>query len=657
MALLLLIFLFFLPHELPGQDPAFSDEDESLWDDEMFFIDDGSGITVVGTRQTSQQIAVIDKEDIERRGASDLVDLLQETLDLNITRYGPYGNQSGLSLRGFDSKRLAFLIDGVPVGSVMDGKFDFSQIDLDSVERIEVIYGGSDSKYNVSGAMGGVVNIITVKNQKPGWRFGGSVSNTSVMPGEYRGRDGKTQDPHLEDLFDTQNYAVSAAYGGDALSFSANVFANRAANHYLFTDEYNYLRRKDNNEVWDTGINASAVYTFPSLTRFIASTGFYYGDKNIPTSGFSRYFGRQNDFSSRQSIMLDMPRAFHDDFATEASFTWGFARMDYEPPTGAVSRHDQQSLSAITRWSWYPGEKLTLRSGFDYRFIFMDSTEIGNPSQHDGGVYLTAEIKPVRNFLIIPSVKAVAASNYAMEAIPKLGLLWNINDSFSLRNNYFRSFKFPDFEELYWGKFSNPDLRPENGWGGDLGAVFTANKLLELESTFFAQWLNDSIHWYPGAGGIWRPENVGEAVFFGVDNRISLNIPVSLGPIEKISPSLSYKYLRSYLLSFGYSYDSDKRVPYTPEHTIGGSIDISWGSGSLLVSGHYEDLRFTDRTNTTELEPYFLLNASLNQKTGKNFSVFCSLRNILNEMYQSFYGYPLPGITLTMGLRAEFGAK
>jgi vitamin B12 transporter len=650
--LLLAFFLMFA---------VMADAQDTPEDDEFFFSDD-EGVTVTGTVQTSQQMAIIEKDEIEKRGASDIANLLQEALNLSVNRYGTHGNQAGITLRGIDSKRVAFLIDGVPVNSAMDGKFDIYQIDLDSVERIEVIYGGSDSKYNVSGAIGGVVNIITVKKQNSGWRFGGSVSNTSAMPGEYRDRNGEKQAPHWEDLADTQNYGISTAYSGEAFSLSANAFANRAENHFVFYDSYEYLRRKDNNEVWDTGLTASAVWELADLAKLIASTNFYYGDKNIPTSGFSSFFGNQIDFTSRQSLMLDIPRAFRDDLATEVSLAWRFGRMDYTSPADAFSRHDQNALNALNRWNWRPGEKLTLRSGVDYRFIFLDSTEIGDRSRHDGGIYLTAEYSPVKPLLIVPSVKAVFVSDGStpVNVVPKLGLKWDVTESFVLKNNYFRSFKFPEFEELYWtggGGYGNPDLRPEDGWGGDLGAEWRITKKIKLHSVFFAQWLKDSIHWYSASGGVWRPENVGEAVFFGLDSKLGFETPISIGPVKQIGFSLSYQYLRSYLLSFGYTFDSDKRIPYNPEHTAGGSVNISWASGSLLISGHYEGLRYDDRANLTVLEHFFLLNATVNQEITKNLSIFGALRNILDESYESFYRYPMPGITLTLGLRAKLELK
>jgi vitamin B12 transporter len=654
--LLLLIFFLIFSDKVECQE--FVPEDNSDWDDELLFINE-EGIIITGTLQTSQQMAVIEKDEIERSNAADIATLLQEALNLNVTRYGTYGSQTLLNLRGLDSKRLAFLINGIPANSSLDGRFDIEQIDINSIERIEVIYGGSDTKYNVSGAMGGVINIITVKKQKSGLRLGASISNTSVLPGEYRARNGETQERNWEDLVDTQNITFSAIYGGEKNSVTANVFANRAANHFLFTDHYDYTRRKDNNEVWDTGGSASLVRDLADFAKLIASTSFYYGDKNIPSSGFSSFFGKQQDIFSRNNLMIDMPRAFRDDLAMEASVGYHFVRRNYTSPADVFSRHDQQNVTLINRWDWYAGERLTLRSGFDYRFIYIDSTEVGNRNRHDSGVYLTAEYKPVKQFMLTPSVKAVFSSGLdsKITAVPKLGLLWNVTDSLDMKNNYFRSFKFPDFEDMYWsggGGIGNPDLRPEDGWGGDIGVSWRFKKLFTLDSTFFIHWLKDSIHWYPlGQGNIWRPENVGEAIFFGLESELGFDIPVSWGPVKKISPSFSYQYLLSYLLSFGYDFASDKRIPYSPEHTIGVSFRIFWNSGSFSISGHYESLRYDDRANLTELKPNFLLNAAVNQKMGNSVTVFGTVRNILNEAYESFYNHPMPGITLTLGLRVN----
>ena len=652
----ILVFLLLLPVFVNGQDTT---------DDDFFFIND-VGITVTGTIQTSQQMTVIEKEEIERSGSDDLANLLQERLGLNIVRLGPYGNQTGINLRGLDSRRIAFLIDGVPVNSSNDGRFDFNQIDLNSIERIEIIYGGSDTKYNVSGAIGGVINIITVRKNDPGLRLSLSVSNTSILPQRYTDSGGTNQSSHLIDLFDTQNYSLSAIYGTESFSFSSNVFFNRAENHFTYDDNTDIKRRKENNEVWDFGTALSLVWQLPDLSKFIISSNFYYSDKNIPNPwSLNGNPDNQLDFSIGQNFIFDKPRAFIDDLAAEISLSWNFLRRDYTPeptsfdPDPDFSRIDQYNLTIINRWNWFTADYLTLRSGIDYRFVYLNSTTMDTRSRHDGGIYLTAELELAESFMLIPSVKIVYTSegtgNTAI--IPKLGLLWNVTDNFVIKNNYFRSFKFPDFQDLYWaddgwGSIGNPNLRPEDGWGADIGASWNITKSMQIETVFWLQWLKDSIQWFEYAPWSYRPENVEEAVFFGLDNKINLEIPISKGFIQKIIPSIYYNFLLSYMLDDGKTFSSDVRVPYSPLFTAGFSLNIIWETGSVLLSGHFESERF-DTTPSNLLKPHFLFNASMNQKIGDNLVMFGALRNILNSSYQSRYNCPMPGITLTLGMRVN----
>jgi vitamin B12 transporter len=654
--LLILLFAVCFVFPLFPQETAMETEDD-FSDDSPLFTEE-EGLTIVASPETSQQMRVLTKEEIESHNAPDIATLLQEALDVGVTRYGGYGTQASINLRGFDSERIAFLIDGVPVNSTMSGDFDLSQIDPNSVERIEVIYGGSDSKYNVSGSLGGVVNIITVKKQKSGLRLGGSVSNTSALPGAYRERSDESKgDPHWEDLLDAQNYSVFAGFGAEKYSWSANLFANRAANHFLYTDDTKRIRRKEVNEVWDVGGAVSFVRDLPDdYSKFIISGDAYYGDKNVPTSGFSTIAEKQIDFSTRQNIMLDMPRAGRDDLATEASLSHTWHNLKF-----GDSLHKQHMITGINRWAWYPLQQLAFRTGWDYRFNYLDSTANGFRNRHDGGLYLTIEYKLHEKFLIVPSIKMAFSipSEDSIVPVPKLGFLWNPSEALAIKNNYFRSFKFPDFEDLYWdgdNMHGNPDLKPEDGWGTDLGAEYQY-KWLGLESIAYAEWTKDSIHWYPSSSGAYEIQNVGEAVFFGWDNKASLSIPVSLGPIKRIVPSFSYQYLLSYLLSYGWTWDSDKRIPYMPIHTLGASLEVAWGTGSLEVSGRYESERDTHPRDNSKLPSLFLLNANLNQQIGENLAAFMTLRNILNASYESMVGYPMPGITMTLGMRFNIEMK
>jgi vitamin B12 transporter len=243
--------------------------------------------------------------------------------------------------------------------------------------------------------------------------------------------------------------------------------------------------------------------------------------------------------------------------------------------------------------------------------------------------------------------------------VPKIGFLQQAADFLSIKYNYFCNFKIPDFEDLYWvggGMYGNPDLRPEDGWGTDLGLVYTWQDRVTVEGVSFYQYTSDSIHWY-SSGGTWKPTNVGKAIFFGADLKLRFVFPLPQGFLEKIGISLSYQYLLSYLLSYGYDYASNKRIPYMPLHTAGFSVDIPWKigarkqKGSLVFSGHYEGLRYADVSNLTKLKPYLLLNLNINQEINKHLSCFIVLRNILNQSYESFNEYYMPGLTITLGVQ------
>ncbi|MDR0387603.1 MAG: TonB-dependent receptor [Treponema sp.] len=639
-----ILFLFFL-FPLQAQDAG-----DDFYDDEELPLVESEGITVVGTQETTQQMAVVSREEIEKAHAPDIPALLEQTLGLGITRYGPYGNMADVNIRGFDTERTAVLVDGIPVNSTRSGEFDFNSIDVNSIERIEVIYGGSDTKYNVSGALGGVINIVTVKKQGAGWVFGGGVSNTSALPGPYNEQYGGVGNPKWQDLADAQNINVFAAYGAENYSFRMNLFGNRAGNHYLYQDYYGYARRKEGNELWDGGASASFLRNFPNLSTLIVTGDAYYGDKHIPASGYTAEYAEQKDFSTRQNIMLDMPRAFHDDFSMEFSLGHNWGILNYDPGLDP-SLHRENGFTLINRWAWYPATGFTLRFGGDYRFIHLNSTNDGVHNGHRGGLYLTSEYAPVKKILLIASVKGVTDGGSVIP-VPKAGIAWSIHDTFTIKNNYFRSFKFPDFDDLYWvqqGFMGNPDLKPEDGWGADLSAEWTRGDLLTLASSLYGEWTTDSIHWN-NASGLWRPENISRAVFLGWENRLNITLPFAPPFPNKPVISLSWQFQLSRLL------DGNARIPYMPMHILGFSMELPWKiagvpQGSLIVSGRFESSRFADTGNLIKLDPYFLLNVTVNQEIGKNITLFGSVRNVLNTRYVSVAEYPMPGITLTLGLR------
>ena len=659
---MLLMFLF----SLGAQTSPSGEEDSEEFSGDDVPVLEGEGLTITGSKSTTQPMETVDRETMQKINAPDIPSLLEEALGLGVTRYGPYGNNADVNIRGFNTKRVAVLVDGIPVNSTASGGFDFNSVDIASIEKIEVIHGGSDTKYNISGALGGVINIVTIKKQKPGWSFGGGLSNTSYLPGQYNKQYGGVGDPQWQDLADAQNGNIFGAYGEKQYSFRLNVFGNRAENHFLYQDDFGYARRKEGNEILDAGTSASFIREFSDLSKFIASGAFYWGDKNIPVSGYTSEYAEQKDLSARGNVMLEMPRAFHDDFSMELSLGCGWKKLTYDPyrtesEGSNSSQHDEHNLSMINLWGWYPAAGFTIRFGGDYNFIRLDSTNTDLHYGHRGGLYLSSEYYPAKKLLLAASVKGITDSHIIVP-VPKLGFSWTVNDYFTLKNNYFRSFKFPDFNDLYWvqsGFMGNPELKSEDGWGTDISLIFSLDDLLTLNSTLYGQWITDSIHW-SNSSGLWRPENSGTAAFIGWDNKFELALPFSPGFLEKPVLALSWVFQVSWLLSGDLSFNDSRRIPYMPVHTIGMSLELPWKTGnkklpgSVLISGHFESSRFAETQNIIELDPCFLLNIIYNQKLNKHTGIFGKINNALNSSYVSFADYPMPGVSVTLGMNMIF---
>ena len=640
-----------------GED--YYDDDDS-YDDYLDFGENPRGITGIGTIETTQQMTVIDKDVIEKSGARDLAALLEEEIDMSVVRFGGYGNKTEMNLRGFDTERIAILIDGVPANSPRSGEFDISQIDLANVERIEVIYGGSDTKYNVSGALGGVINIITIKKQPPGLNMGFVLSNTGYMPGRYSKRhaSGETGNPEFIDLLDMQSLSLFAGYGAEDFSWKASLFGNRAGNHYLYEDDYGFARRKISNEVLDGGGNFQFLFNLPENATLLTDTKLYYAYRNFPITMNSTGKALATDLTLTENIMFAAPVIFRDDLATEASLTYQTSQTHY----GVNISSRDHYLTGINRWNWYLLDEFTLHSGTDWRFLYVNIDNITEvdpvKTGNQGGVYLTGEYKVLEDLLLVASVKGVTDTRRAV-AVPKLGFRWEAHPKFTLKNNYFRSFKFPDFDDLYYRSLDNlfvgnPNLKPEDGWGTDLIAEYTHNENFSFISTAFWQYTTDSIHWIKSQGGRWSPENVGTAYFAGADFRPVFTLPFDTGVFTSLKIRANYQYQYSWLVSGDLSFWNSYRIPYMPTHIIGGSVDLGWETGSLMISAHYESTRYADTMNEMVLDPHCIVHLTLNQNINKEFTFFASLRNLLNAQYESFASYYMPGISLVCGIRASF---
>lgn len=121
----------------------------------------GEEITVTGRRTRSQREAstamdVMEIEAIELQGSRDVGSALRRISSVYIDQSSS-GVQT-VSIRGSNANEVAVYLDGVKINSANTGVADLSQIDLYSIQRIEVLRGGSAYLFG-QGNLGGVLNL------------------------------------------------------------------------------------------------------------------------------------------------------------------------------------------------------------------------------------------------------------------------------------------------------------------------------------------------------------------------------------------------------------------------------------------------------------------------------------------------------------------
>ncbi len=139
--------------------------------------DDGSGsldtIVVTASRlarsagDLTQSVDIISADAIAARQPASVTELMRQLPGVNVIQQGGRGSITSLILRGGEPNFTVVLIDGVKANdstNTRGGSYDFSYLDLASIDRIEIVRGPMSARYG-SDALSGVVNIITDRGE------------------------------------------------------------------------------------------------------------------------------------------------------------------------------------------------------------------------------------------------------------------------------------------------------------------------------------------------------------------------------------------------------------------------------------------------------------------------------------------------------------
>jgi iron complex outermembrane receptor protein len=213
----------------------------------------------------------------------------------------------------------------------------------------------------------------------------------------------------------------------------------------------------------------------------------------------------------------------------------------------------------------------------------------------------------------------------------------------------------PTLNDLYWFDpfgftAANPDLKPETSYAGEVG-LHAEKDRFSLDLSLFTRYVQDNIVWLAAPPTfVYQPENLTRTLFPGAE----INGKVSL--TDAISIEASYTFLYSFILNDGsrsLSVLDDRRVPYTPVHSLNVKVGYATERVELGLTQRYVSKQFTDSSNTqsSALNGYFVVDAAGRIIMSDGMSVTIAAKNMFGALYYTQLGYPMPPFSLETGVQ------
>ncbi|MFT4521814.1 MAG: outer membrane receptor for ferrienterochelin and colicins [Bacteroidia bacterium] len=404
---------------------------------------DDAVVTVQYDKRTAQKaverITVIDQRDFDARSVFNVRDALIQQLNVQIRNDNSTG--SALSLMGISGQNVKVLIDGVPVIGRLDGNIDLSQINLNDVQRIEIIEGPVSTNYG-SNALAGVINIITKKSSSP--------------KGELN------FDSYAETVGQT-NFSLAGGKNFKKWNIRANVGRN-------FFDGYT----PGGSGRWDLWKPKEQVFgriqlarTFGKWDILVKSEAF---NERLLNAGkpLSPYYQTAFDewfITHRRDQKVDATFRIAEGRVLNgfvAFNTYSRERNKYfrdlvslgSETVSSDGGSDTTGFDAILSRSTYSvfpkNKRLNYQFGYDFIYEVGRGVRIEDGKQDlmDLAVFTTAEYKVSSQLTLKPGIRFAKNSGYDAPPVPMISAKLH-RGKYTYRASYSRGFRAPEIKELY----------------------------------------------------------------------------------------------------------------------------------------------------------------------------------------------------------------
>lgn len=606
---------------------------------------DGDGfdtVTVTGTRvgdrhELPGSISVIDRAAIEAANATSVLDLLRTVPGIRVTQPGGRGGVASVFIRGGEPEFTMVLLDGIRVNDPQDvrgGSFDFSMIDVDDIERIEIVRGPQSAIYG-SDALAGVINFITrARADEPVVTLDGEVDEhgTEHAGLALAGPVGESGGFWLRGAtLDESDVTPGNAYTSDSVAGKLS-FGSPAGTYFSVFSRY--AANEGTSFPADSGGYRLAVLR--TLEHRMSR------DFTAGIAGGVR-LGDGWRFELRAS------RYERDDGYLSPGVAPGvFAGV---PPNGARSTLEQLSLSAYLTGEIGPvvatlGGDLEQVEGssLGYAALVPDMlTPMSFALEREvKGAFAELMYRPARTLVLSAGVRRDDPDGHAGETTLKLGAQWRIAPRTTVHATWGEGFKLPGFFELGSPLVGNPELRSERSESAELGLTRRFGDSLSATLTAYRSELNDLIDF--------------DFERFTHVNRRSVTVQgTELEAAWAVVPGLELAAEVTYLdLDVE---ESDQPLRQRPDWR--GSLSALWSpreSWLLRTSWSFVGESFDSSVPTggVLLPAYRRLDVALTWRPLQDLDLLLSADNVLDEEYEEAIGFPAPGRRGRLGFRYRF---
>lgn len=588
--------------------------------------------------QISSSVSVLDHETIEQLNKTHLADLLESVPGVLIERQGGPGGLAVASIRGGETNYTLVMLDGVAMndpGNTRGGAFDLGSINVESIDRIEIVRGPQSAIYGAD-ALAGVINIISLRPAQ------GHRQTLSAAVG-----DEGYQQAGLSALgaTGTVDYALQARVrdsgepvkGSTAEDSEINLRLGwQPAPAHRLSASFRYFDGERGSYPEQSGGPEFALSPLLDHTDFTdqsAALGWHYQVN-------------ENWKSQLQATLYERDEAFDSP---------GVAPFAAIPANGADTHFKRQQVSWINTIGQQG--KLWANLGVENRKEEGDSQgylDIGflmptdfSLDRSTDSVFADINSQLTDKLLLQASVRNDDADQFGNRTSSRFGVQYQLTEPVTLRANLGNGYKLPSFLALGHPLVGNRDLKPEKVESWDAGLAWKLTERLSTSMDYFANDFRDPIDFdselftnvnreqVKTSGVEWQMQ------WHSLDNRLNLRGHATYTDID-VKDSVSVLTGRpQWLAGLAMAWQINNRWR--------SSLDYQHVGEQFATSQH------TGTTTLHELDAYPRVDASLFWSISDALVMNVSVENMFDNNATTAVGFPAPGVMARIGLRWNSG--